>query len=60
MCVYEKLGYGIKTDIWITVVRVNHVKKKSGQVDYNELGVHKQGESTHVGRNIKKSTWNRN
>ena len=38
MCVYEKLGYGIRTDIWITVVRVNHVKKKSGEVE--ELGVH--------------------
>ena len=40
MCVCEKLGYGIRTDIWITVVGVNHVKNKSEEVDYNELGVY--------------------
>ena len=30
MCVFEKLGSGILTDIWITVVRVNRVMNKIG------------------------------
>ena len=30
MCVFENLGYGIRTDVRIIVVRVNHVMNKVG------------------------------